>query len=77
MSKYLALILFVLLISCKPPVVITVPCPKPPEIVRPDLRIKKLRTESTTREVIEAYVLDLAEQVGYADQLESILSGYR
>lgn len=71
----LALLLGACLLGCTKPV--AVPCPEPPTIPRPTFRIHQLPQDASTAQVLEAYVLDLAEQVGYADQLEAILDGYR
>lgn len=71
----LALSLGLLAGCCKPPVV--VPCPPPPPVSQPSLRVTALTPQSAPAQVLEAYVLDLAEWVGYAKKLETILNAYR
>ena len=61
--------------GCKPPQPIVVPAPTPARIPRPVLRIKSVPPTITTDDLLRAYVLDLAEQVGYADQLETLIWG--
>ena len=61
--------------GCKPPQTIIVPAPAPARIQRPPLRIKSVPATITTDDLLRAYVLDLAEQVGYADQLETLIWG--
>ena len=74
--KRIALTLAILAAAgCCEPKVITVPPPTPPRIQRPALRVKTLPPTATTAQVLEAYVLDLADQVGYADQLEVLIYG--
>ena len=74
--KWLALILL-LFVGCNKPQVITAPCPKPPEIAAPVMRVKSLPSDASMQDVLKAYVLDLADQVGYAKQLEALLSAYK
>jgi len=70
----LAPLALLLALGCvKPP--IAVPAPPPARIVRPVLRVRQLPETATTAEVLNAYVLDLAEQAGYADQLETLIWG--
>jgi hypothetical protein len=74
--KYIILVLL-LFTGCMKPQVITTPCPKPPEIAQPVLRVKSLTSDSTIAAVLKAYTLDLAEQVGYAEQLKALLAAYK
>ena len=71
----LALSLILLAGCSKPPVVI--PCPPPPPVNRPSLRTGALNAQSAPDQVLEAYVLDLADWVGYAQELETLLNAYR
>jgi len=65
-----------LLVGCnKPPVVF--PCPPPPVVTQPSLRTASLDPQSSPDQVTEAYVLDLADWVGYATQLQVALDAYR
>jgi hypothetical protein len=73
---YLIAPLLLVCMACKP-TIITVPCPKPPAVVRPNLRVKELSQDATMQDILKAYVLDLADQVGYSNELEAILNGYR
>ena len=61
--------------GCKAPQTIVVPAPVPARIPRPVLRIKSVPPTITMDDLLRAYVLDLAEQVGYADQLETLIWG--
>lgn len=66
--------------STLPPTVevpVAVPCPAPPEIARPHLAVRNLRSDSPPAEVIRAYAESLEAVAGYAEQLETILDGYR
>ena len=65
----------VLAVGCAHPQPIVVPTPPPARVARPALRIKALPPTSTETDVLKAYVLDLADQVGYADQLEILIWG--
>jgi hypothetical protein len=62
-------------LGCCKPQLVPVPPPPPPRILRPALRIHALTPASTDAEILRAYVLDLADQVGYASQLEILLYG--
>jgi hypothetical protein len=64
-----------LMAACKTPQPIIVQAPPPPRIVRPVLRVHSLPPTATVTEVLKAYVLDLTEQSGYADQLETLIWG--
>lgn len=56
---------------------VAVPCPAPEHAVRPRLSVGSLRPDSTPSEVVRAYAADLVAVIGYAEQLETILDGYR
>lgn len=56
---------------------VAVPCPPPPEIVRPHLPILDLSPESPPDNVIRAFAASIEVLAGYAAELETILSGYR
>ncbi len=56
---------------------VAVPCTAPPEITRPRLAIGTLRPDSPPADVIRAYAESLEAVAGYAEQLETILYGYR
>jgi len=65
-----------LLLGCfTPPVVI--PCPPPPPVTQPTLRTAVLTSQTPADKVLEAYVLDLADWVGYGKRLEKLLDAYR
>ena len=64
-------------LACRKPVYVPVPCPEPPPVQCPDLRVRKLAADASASEVFEAYTLDLAEYVGYSQQLEALLAAYR
>jgi hypothetical protein len=65
-----------LLAGCsKPPVVF--PCPPPHPVTRPSLRVNALTAQAAPDAVLEAYVLDLADWVGYSKELETLLDAYR
>ncbi len=56
---------------------VAVPCTAPPEVTRPHLAIRNLRTDSPPADVVRAYAESLEAVAGYAEQLETILDGYR
>jgi len=56
---------------------VAVPCAAPPDIARPRLTIGTLRPDSPPADVIRAYAESLEALAGYAEQLETILDGYR
>jgi len=64
-----------LVVGCAHQQPIVVPAPPPARVARPALRVKTLPPTATETDVLKAYVLDLADQVGYADQLEILLWG--
>ena len=64
-------------LGCQKPEPVPVPCPEAPRIQRPVLRVKALPPDATERDTLTAYVLDLVAMVGYADQLDALLDGYR
>jgi len=63
------------LFACQKPQTIIIPQAVPVKVQRPPLRIKALPKDATTDQILRAYVLDLADQVGYADQLEILIWG--
>lgn len=65
-----------LLAGCSKPLVVS-PCPPPPPVSQPTLRTSSLTAQSAPASVLEAYVLDLADWVGYAKKLEGLLDAYR
>jgi hypothetical protein len=46
-------------------------------VSQPTLRTSSLTAQSAPASVLEAYVLDLADWVGYAKKLEGLLDAYR
>jgi len=56
---------------------VAVPCTAPPEVARPRLALGALRPDSPPADVIRAYAESLEAVAGYAEQLETILNGYR
>ena len=56
---------------------VAVPCTPPPVVIRPHLAISTLQLNSPPAEVIRAYAVSLEQVTGYAQQLETILNGYR
>jgi len=56
-------------------VMVPVPCPEPPKVVRPVL--KPLDAKATPQEVAEASLRALVAMSGYAESLEVILDSYR
>ena len=62
-------------LGCAQPQTLVVPAPPPARIARPALRVTDLPPTATEVEVLNAYVLDLVDQVGYADALEILLWG--
>lgn len=66
--------------STLPPTVevpVAVPCTAPPQVARPHLTIRNLRPDSPPADVVRAYAESLEAIAGYAEQLETILDGYR
>ena len=57
--------------------VVTAPCPPPPFVQHPQLRIHQLQGTASMAEILTAYVLDLAEVDGYSRRLEALLDAYR
>ena len=76
MRRYMLLFSCVLLLGCCKKVVVT-PCPPPPPVTQPTLRTSALTPLSPADRVVEAYVLDLADWVGYGKKLEALLDAYR
>lgn len=56
---------------------VAVPCPAPPATVRPHLPIADLRSTDSPDNVVKAYAASVETLIGYAKELETILSGYR
>lgn len=56
---------------------VAVPCPAPPATVRPHLPISDLRGTDSPDNVVRAYAASVEALIGYAKELETILSGYR
>ncbi|RJP17895.1 MAG: hypothetical protein C4529_13880 [Deltaproteobacteria bacterium] len=56
---------------------VAVPCPAPPRVVRPHLPISDLRPTDSPDNVVRAYAASVETLIGYARELETILSGYR
>ena len=56
---------------------IATPCPAPPQVARPHLTIRGLKPDSPPADVIRAYAESLEAVAGYAEQLETLLDGYR
>ncbi len=56
---------------------VAVPCPAPPRVARQHLPITDLRPGDSPDNVIRAYAVSVEELVGYAEELETILDGYR
>lgn len=61
---------------------VMVECPKPPELHRPPLSIAHLQaptmtTRATPAEVVGAYVETVEQLRGYAQELETIIKGYK
>ncbi len=56
---------------------IAVPCPVPREVARPHLPIADLRPGDAPDNVVRAYAASMETLIGYARELETILSGYR
>ena len=59
------------------PRVITAPCPPPPVVVRPALKVGDLKPDSTIVDILTAYVLDAIVMDGYSRKLEALLAAYR
>ena len=64
------------LLGCCKRVTVT-PCPPPPPVIQPTLRTASLTAQTAPDKVLEAYVLDLAEWVGYGKKLGTLLDAYR
>jgi len=73
--RWLAILILGVGLACSKPVV--APCPTPPQVVAPILRVSKLTTTAIPVEVFEAFVLDLEAEIAYSRQLSTILDGYR
>ncbi len=56
---------------------VAVPCPAPPQGIRPHLPIADLRSTDSPDNVVRAYAASVETLIGYARELETILSGYR
>ncbi len=56
---------------------VAVPCQAPPQVVRPHLPISDLRAADSPDNVVRAYAVSVEALIGYAKELETILSGYR
>jgi len=67
----------VLTTGCFKRQIITAPCPPPPAVFHPTLRVHSLKPDSNFSEILTAYVLDLTEIDGYARRLEALLDAYR
>jgi hypothetical protein len=71
-------LVLVALVGCsQKPAVVPAPCPPPPAIPRPALRVDKLPPDAPLADVARAYALDLADVIGWAHQLEAALDAYR
>lgn len=56
---------------------VAVPCPVPRQVARPHLPIADLRSGDSPDNVVRAYAVSIETLIGYARELETILSGYR
>jgi len=56
---------------------VPVPCTPPPAIVRPQLAITTLPGKATPDQYVRAVESSLEALVGYAEELEKYLNGYR
>lgn len=52
-------------------------CPAPPSLVRPALPIADLTPESQPADVLRAYAASIEALMGYSQELETVLDGYR
>lgn len=77
----LGLFIFMILLGCATPptalLPVAVPCPQPPQLVRPHLAIQDLQPQSPPTDVLKAYVVTVEQLRGYAEELEIIINGYR
>lgn len=56
---------------------VPIPCPAPPETTRPHLPIADLHDGDSPDNVVRAYAASVEALLGYARELETLLSGYR
>jgi hypothetical protein len=71
--------------ACTPavtlPTIVKIPvpiqCPEPPSVTRPHLPITSLSAAATPEQYVRAVETSLEALMGYADQLEQLLGGYR
>ncbi len=78
MTRFLlAMALLIACSACCRPQVVTAPCPPPPFLVPPPLRVHALKPEATLSEMLVAALTDLAEQVGFRDRIQAALDAYR
>lgn len=87
--RSLILLVALLLSGCTTPDVITrtvevkvpvpIPAPTPPEVARPQLAINQLTVadKQDPGKVVICYEATIKQLIGYAEQLETILDGYR
>lgn len=74
MKKFLGILI---LAGCTKTTYVPAQCPKPPAVAPVTYRTDMLTPTSTAKDTIEAYVLDLTECRGNAEQLKLLLDTYR
>jgi hypothetical protein len=65
------------MVACCKPIIVPAPCPPPPILTPPPLRIHTLKPEATLGEMLTAALTDLAEQIGFRDRQAAALDAYR
>lgn len=70
-------LLLLLLVGCTKTVYVPAQCPKAPDVKPVVYKTDSLTADSTSKDTIEAYVLDLTECRGVAEQQELLLRAYR
>lgn len=70
-------LLLFLLVGCTKTVYVPAQCPKAPEIKPVTYRTDSLTAAATSKDTIEAYVLDLTDCRGVSEQQELVLKAYR
>jgi hypothetical protein len=72
--RYLLVLSLLIAIGCKQPV--ATPCPKLPSPPDVALRVTQLAPDAPIEEVLKAYVLDLADQIGLSKQRKAIIEAH-
>lgn len=74
MKKLLAALLLITVVGCCKPQ--AAPCPRLPEPSRPELRVSKLPPDAPIEDVLQSYVLDLAEVLGWGRQMQVVIQSH-